>query len=31
MEAGSSRKDLILQFWNIGFEHNAIAGREYAV
>jgi hypothetical protein len=25
MEAGSKRKDVIKRFWNIGFEHSAIA------
>jgi hypothetical protein len=25
MEAGSMRKDVIKRFWNIGFEHSAIA------
>jgi hypothetical protein len=25
MEAGSTRKDVIKRFWNIGFEHSAIA------
>jgi hypothetical protein len=29
MEAGSARKDVITRFWNIRFEHSAIAGLKY--